>query len=309
MTRPGETLLHVALLLLVPPLLPGAIARTKAWFAGRQGPPLLQPWRDALKRLRKGAVMGRVTTPVFRAGPAASLACLLVAGLLVPLASDRAPLGFDGDVILFVSLLALARFITAAAALDTGSSFEGLGASREMAFGALAEPTLLLVLAIACLPAGSPSFARAWSAMPWAFSPVGRAPYLAAAVALFAVYLAENSRIPVDDPATHLELTMIHEVMVLDHGGPDLALIDYGAAVKLFVLGSVLLHLVLPFPLADPLRGAAWLLAGELALAVLVGVVESTVARLRLAQVPQFLIGAFAVAAVGLAAITLRGMR
>ena len=303
---PAEFLIQIALLLAVPPLLLGVIGKTKAWFAGRTGSPLLQPYHDLVKLLGKGAVYSRTTTWLFRAGPMIALASLLSAGLVVPLVSNRAPLGFVGDVVLFAYLMALARFFTIAAALDTGSSFEGMGASREAAFAALAEPTLLLVLVIVCLPSRSPSFALAWNSLPSVSSAASRAPLLAAVVALLAVYLAENSRIPVDDPNTHLELTMIHEVMVLDHGGPDLAFILYGSAVKLFVLGGVLVRLLLPFPAHDPWIGAAWLLGGELALAVTVGVVESVMARLRLPRVPQFLIGAFAIAAVGLAAMTYR---
>ena len=302
----ADVLLQVILLLAVPPLLPGVIARTKAWFAGRTGAPLLQPYHDLVKLLRKGAVYSRTTTWLFRSGPMIALASLLAAGLVVPLVSNRAPLGFVGDVVLFAYLMALARFFTIAAALDTGSSFEGMGGSREAAFAALAEPTLLLVLVIACLPSHSPSFAQAWSSLPSLPWGAGRAPLLAAIVALLAVYLAENSRIPVDDPNTHLELTMIHEVMVLDHGGPDLAFVLYGSAVKLFVLGGVLVRLMLPFPADDPWWGAAWLLGGELALAVAVGVIESVMARLRLPRVPQFLMGAFAIAAVGLAAMVYR---
>ncbi len=304
-----ETALHVALLLALPPLLPGVIAKTKAWFAGRSGPPLLQPYHDLAKLLGKGVVYSRTTTWVFRAGPTVSLASLLVAGLIVPLAGSRAPLGFAGDVVLFAYLLALARFFTLAAALDTGSSFEGMGASRDAAFSALAEPTLFLVLAIACLPGATPSFERAWSLLPSASQGLGRAPILAAAAALFAVYLAENSRIPVDDPNTHLELTMVHEVMVLDHCGPDLACIQYGSALKLFILGAVLVHLVLPLQAQGSWQGAAWLVGGEVALAVAVGGVESVMARLRLSHVPEFLIGAFAIAAVSLAAITFRAGR
>ena len=303
------TLVHSALLLAVPPLLPGIIGKTKAWFAGRKGPPLLQPYHDIAKLLRKGAVYSRTTTWVFRAGPAVGLAATIAALALVPLGDFPPAIAFAGDLVLFAYLLALARFGTVLAALDTGSSFEGMGASREVTFAALAEPTLFLVLAIACLPGRSPSFEIAWNSLASASSSLGRAPFLAAAVALFAVYLAENSRIPVDDPNTHLELTMIHEVMVLDHGGPDLALILYGSAVKLFVLGSVLLHLVLPFPSSDPGRGVAWLLGGQVALAATVGFVESMMARLRLPRVPQFLIGAFAIAAIGLTAITYRVVR
>ncbi len=301
--------LQLAMLLVLPPLLPGVIGRVKAWFAGRRGRPLLQGYFDLFKLLGKGAVYSRTVTWVFRAGPIVSLACLILAGLIVPLAGPRAPFGFTGDVVLFAALFALARFFTLAAALDTGSSFEGMGASRDAAFAALAEPTLFLVLAIACLPGGVPSFAGAWTGLALGAPGLGRAPLLAAAAALFVVTLAENARIPFDDPETHLELTMIHEVMVLDHGGPDLAFILYGSAVKLFVLGALLVHLVLPFPAGGSWAGPVWLIGGELALAVVVGIVESIMARQRLPQVPQLLIGAFAIAAVGLATVTFRVVR
>jgi len=301
MSPPLALALHAALLAGLPPLMLGVIARTKAWAAGRRGPPLLQPYHDLARLLRKGAVYSRTTTAIFAAGPIVSLAALLTAGLLTPLATNHAPLGFMGDIVAFGCLLALARFMTMAAALDTGSSFEGLGASREATFSALTEPTLFLILAVLCLPAGSPSFEGAWNAVSWAAPGLARARLLAAAAALFLVLLAENSRIPVDDPTTHLELTMIHEVMVLDHSGPDFAFILHAAALKLFLFGGLLIHAVLPFP-GDPWAGLAILLAGQLALAVLVGTVESVMARLRLVQVPQFLIGGFAVAVVGLVA-------
>jgi formate hydrogenlyase subunit 4 len=301
-----DVLVHVVLLLALPPLLLGVIARTKAWIAGRQGPPLLQPYHDLLRLWRKGAVLSRTTTWIFRAGPIGSLAAVLVAGLIVPLASPRAPLGFEGDVIAFAYLLALARFLTIAAALDTGSSFEGMGASREAAFSALAEPALFLTLAILCVPAQSPTFARAFGAQPWVATGLRLAPFIAAAVALFMVLLAENSRIPVDDPTTHLELTMIHEVMVLDHSGPDFAFILYGSAVKLFLFASLLVHALFRFPAGGPWFSAALLVAGVLALAVLIGVIESWTARLRLPRVPQFLISAFAIAAVGLVTLVYR---
>jgi formate hydrogenlyase subunit 4 len=297
-----ELLIHILLLVAAPPLMLGVIAKTKAWFAGRRGPPVLQPYHDLVRLARKGAVYSRTTTPMFAAGAIASVATPLAAGLLLPMASNHAPLGFEGDVVAFAALVALGRFLTMIAALDTGSSFEGMGASREAAFSALAEPTLFLVLAVLCLPAGIPSFESAWMAVSWAAPGLARAPLLAAAAALFAIILAENSRIPVDDPNTHLELTMIHEVMVLDHSGPDLALILYGSAVKLFIFGSLLIHVVFPFPAGGLGGGLVIFVGGQLALALLIGVVESMTARLRLVRVPQFLVGAFAVAAVGLVA-------
>jgi formate hydrogenlyase subunit 4 len=299
--------LHLALLVGMPPLLPGIIAKTKAWLTGRSGPPLLQPYFDIWKLLRKDAVYSRTTTWVFRAGPVVSLASVLGAGLLLPLNSDASPLGFEGDVILFAYLLALGRFFTMAAALDTGSSFEGMGASREAAFSAFAEPALFLSLAIICIPAGTPTFALAFHALPWASWGFSHPTYLAAALALFAVLLAENSRIPIDDPNTHLELTMIHEVMVLDHGGPDLALLLYGSAVKLFVTGALLVHVLLPISSAGGWRGGALLAGGLIGLVLLIGVVESVMARLRLPRVPQFLVGASVLAAIGVATLLYRG--
>jgi formate hydrogenlyase subunit 4 len=295
---------HGLLLLLFPPLLLGVINKTKAACAGRTGASVFQPYAELRKLLGKGAVYSRTTTWVFRLGPIVSLSATLGAGLLVPLQGGRLPWSFTGDVLLFAYLLALGRFFTMAAALDTGSSFEGMGASREAAFAALAEPALFLALATAVVAARGLSFEQAWSVVP---GPASYATLLAAA-ALFAVLLAENSRIPVDDPNTHLELTMIHEVMVLDHGGPDLAFILYGGAVKLFLIAAILVHYLIPIPAAGGWRATILLVAGLLAIAILVGIVESTMARLRLPRVPQFLIGASIVAALGLA-VTLYGGR
>ncbi|HEY6931281.1 MAG TPA: NADH-quinone oxidoreductase subunit H [Thermoanaerobaculia bacterium] len=299
--------IHIGLLLVMPPLLIGVINKTKAWFAGRLGLPLLQSYRDVWKLLRKGAIYSQATTWLFRAGPIVSLAAVLCAGLVLPLAANSSPLGFSGDVVVFAYLLALGRFFTMAAAFDTGSSFEGMGASREAAFSALAEPALFLSLAILCLPARSATFADAFGRLPWTSWGFGHPAYLAAALSLFAVLLAENSRIPVDDPNTHLELTMVHEVMVLDHGGPDFGFILYGSAVKLFVIAALLVHVLLPIPASGGWRGVALFCGGEIGLAILVGVVESVMARLRLPRVPQFLIGATVLAAVGLGALLYRG--
>jgi len=309
--KPLDAILHLVLLLALPPLLPGVIARVKAIVAGRRGPPLLQPYLDLWRLLHKGAVFGAGTSWVFRAGPVLSLATALAAGALLPLSARVAPLSFAGDVVAFAALLGLGRFFTVAAALDTGSSFEGMGASREATFGALAEPVLLLVLTLLCAAATGPGAIGA-AGFGEVLEPVGEAAALShpvlvvAAAALFVVLLTENSRIPVDDPNTHLELTMIHEVMVLDHSGPDLAFIEYGAAVKLFLFAALLAHLVLPFP-PGGLAGAGVLLGGALAAAVAVGLTESLMARLRLRRVPQLLVSAGALAALGLAVVLQRG--
>ena len=280
------------LALVLAPLLPGIIARTKAILAGRVGPPLLQPYRDLARLLRKGAVYSRTTTWVFRAGPIVGLAALLLATTLVPLGGLPAPFAFPGDVIFLTALLGLARFWTVLAALDTGSSFEGMGASREVSFAALAEPALLLALVALARQTGSLSLSGivpAITAETWLANGAALALVVAA---LLVVFLAENARIPVDDPATHLELTMIHEVMVLDHGGVDLALVQYANALRLWVLGALLAGLVVPVRGAGVWLDAAAGLAGLAALAVVTGTIEASMARLRMLHVPQLLVGA-----------------
>lgn len=268
--------------------------------------PLLQAYFDLFKLLRKGAVYSKTTSWIFRAGPIVNLSTVLLASTLIPLGCARAPFGFPADIVVFAYVLALGRFFTLAAALDTGSSFEGMGASREAAISALAEPALFLALAILCIAAKSVSFVnvlgRTWNH--WATMQPSMS---AAAITLFIVLLAENSRIPVDDPNTHLELTMVHEVMVLDHGGPDLAFIVYGSAVKFFVMASLVVHVLLPFEQTVGLIGLTTFIAGQSAVAVVVGLLESSTARLRLVRLPQFLMAASVIAALGLASILFRG--
>ncbi len=297
--------------LLLAPLLPGVINRVKAKFAGRRGRPYLQLYYDLGKLLRKGAVYSATTTWVFRAGPMVGLAAVAAAMLFVPLGTVKPLLSFTGDFFLAAYLLALARFATILAALDTGSAFEGMGASREATYSALAEPVLLLGM----MPLGLTVSTFTLSAMLAPFTPEtwdhDWPVLLLLGAAFFLVLLTENSRIPVDDPNTHLELTMIHEVMILDHGGVDLALIEMGAALKLWffcavVAGVALPDLMLFTGLADELGGhpASRLLtllqplAGIFLVAVLVGVTESVMARLRLLRIPQMLGLAGALAAL-----------
>ena len=288
------------LALVLSPLLLGVINRTKAFFAGRRGAPLLQPYHDLLKLLRKGAVYSTTTTWIFRAGPLVGLAAALTSLLLVPLGGLGAPLAFSGDFVVLASLLGLLRFFTVLAALDTGSSFEGMGASREVQFSALAEPALLLALAAAARQSGSLSLSgmvKGLDVEAW----LRDGPALAlVAGSLFLVFLTENARIPVDDPNTHLELTMIHEVMVLDHGGPDLAFILYASALKLWILGAVLVGIAVPARSGSPWVAGAAAVGGLCFLAVLVGIIESSMARLRLVRVPQLLAAASVLSAVAL---------
>ncbi len=286
--------------LLLSPLMLGVINRTKAFFAGRNGQPLLQVYYDLWKLLHKGAVYSRTTTWVFRAGPIVGLASALAALAMLPLGGIAAPLSFSGDLIAFAGLLGLMRFFTAIAALDTGSSFEGMGASREVQFASLAEPVFYLALAVLVQRTGVASLSQAYASISvslWAAS----GPALAlAAITLFVVFLTENARIPIDDPTTHLELTMIHEVMVLDHSGPDFAFITYGAALKHWMLGALVVGLLVPVHTGHAIVDACAFVAGLFMLAVLVGVVESSMARLRLLRVPQLLVGAGALSAFAL---------
>jgi formate hydrogenlyase subunit 4 len=291
--------IRVFLLLLMPLFLLGIIGKTKAVFAGRVGPPLLQPTFDVMKLLRKGLVFSKTTTWVFRAGPIASLVTALFASLLVPFAGYAAPIGFEGDMVLFAYLFGLGRFFTVAAALDTGSSFEGMGGAREVTFSCLTEPALFFSLIVLTRLSGSLSLSTMIGpgiGQEWRF---GGASLVLVAASLFIVLLTETCRIPVDDPNTHLELTMIHEVMVLDHGGPALGLIHYAAAVKMFVLGAVLVRIVVPYA-GSPWASWGVFALGMMVLAVVIGIVESTTARLRMAQVPILLLAACLLSALGI---------
>jgi len=292
-----DTLVHVLLVLALPPLLPGVIAKTKAAFAGRNGPPLLQGYWDLGKLLRKGTVLPQGSTWVFLAGPVAGVAAPLVASFLLPFGGHSAPVSFAGDMVLFAYLFALGRFFTASAALDTGSAFEGMGAAREVAFSALAEPALFFGFVALARISGSLSLSGMLGAEGWV---TAGAPLVLVAASWAVVLLAENCRIPFDDPNTHLELTMIHEVMVLDHGGPSFGLVLSGASVKLFVLSALFLRVVFPFSTIDPRLDWVAFVAGILLVAVGIGVVESVMARLRLLKVPQLLVGACLLSAFGM---------
>jgi len=289
--------------LLLAPLLFAVINWTKAFFGGRHGQPLLQPYFDLLKLLRKGATYSRTTTWIFRAGPIVGLAAIVVALAQMPMGGLPAPIHFRGDLLLFAYLLGLMRFFTVVAALDTGSSFEGMGASREVLFSALAEPALLLGLCAVVMETRSVSLSEMFASVSTRAWAIQGPAYGLVVVAFGLVLLTENARIPVDDPTTHLELTMIHEVMVLDHGGSDLAFILYGAALKLWVLSALLVGLAVPIRTGDLLLDVGAFLAGMFALAVLIGIVESSMARLRLLRVPKLLVGATALAVLAVVLI------
>ncbi|NLH15745.1 MAG: hydrogenase [Phycisphaerae bacterium] len=290
-----SSILSVVLALVLAPLLLGVVNRTKAIYAGRKGQPLLQLYYDLYRLLRKGAVYSRTTSWIFRAGPIVGLAATALAIPLIPFGGGRGLFSFAGDFFFAVYLLGVVRFLWVIAALDTGSSFEGMGGSREVAFSALAEPALLLALTAVAWMTRSLSLSDMVGRLSWTLGP-GVAPIAMVGCTLFVVFLAENARIPVDDPNTHLELTMIHEVMVLDHSGPDFAMIQYTAALKFWLLGAILIGVLLPFETLPTTVRWPVALGGMFTLAILVGIVESTMARLRLLKVPQLLGGACALA-------------
>ncbi len=302
MTVPTDMLLQALLVLTAlacAPLLPGIMVKVKAAFAGRRGAPLLQVYYDVAKLLHKGAVYSRTTSWVFVAGPVLTLAAVTVALLCVPWAGGPALLAFPGDFVFLAYVLGMARFMTMLAALDTGSSFEGMGASREAWFAVLAEPALMVCFLALARASGAASMSGMMNGGAADTNQLTFAVHLLVAAALFVLALADNARIPVDDPATHLELTMIHEVMVLDHSGPDLGMIQYAATLKLWLFGGLIVNVsCMPWLPAHALVRTATLLGGMLVYAVVIGVVESSMARLRLVRVPQLLVGAAALGAL-----------
>jgi formate hydrogenlyase subunit 4 len=290
----------IALLVLViaAPIVAGVVSRTKAIMAGRRGPPLWQLYADLWKLARRGVVYSTTTTWMFRLAPVMLVATTIVAASLLPLDGRGSLLRFAGDAVAFAYLLALGRFVLVLAALDTGSSFEGMGASREVTFASFVEPGLFIAVAALAVMAHDLSLSAMLGAAPRPTDATTVSVMVAASV--FMLALAECSRVPVDDPATHLELTMVHEVMVLDHSGPDLAMILYANALKLALFAGIIVNVVLPQPRAGGWLGIAVLLGSVIAVGIAVGIVESVMARLRMPKVPLYIAASSALALFGL---------
>ena len=311
----AATAWQTLLLLALSPFISGLIRTAKARLQTRRGPSMLQPWRDLRKLFGKGMVVPETASAVFAATPFVLFSTTLLAGLIVPTVSATAPLSLFGGVLAMVYLFALGRFFLALAALDTGSSFGGMGSSREMTVSALAEPALMLAVFTVSLTAGSTDLsqmARAAIGQSWKFLAPSQ---MLAFAALFIVLIAETGRIPVDNPATHLELTMIHEAMILEYSGPWLALIEWSAAIKQLVLLTLLANVFFPFTLVAG-AGAGALLASSalylvkiVLLAGAVVLVETTNAKMRLFRVPELLAVAFVLATLALISTFLFGGR
>ena len=298
---------HLAVVLIGPIFVLGIINRVKSVWAGRRGPCLYQTWFDLLRLLLKTTVYSEVTSWIFAIAPVVILATSVAASLLSPILPGFAPLSFSGDFVAFTYLLGLGRVFLMLSALDTGSAFEGMGASREATYSALAEPAFLLGLGTLSWVSNSNSFhelviSNDW----WSFEAAVR---ITIAGALFVVLLIESSRVPADDPATHLELTMVHEVMILDHSGPDLAFVQYASAIKMTVLAGIIAAILNPFSASDaPLMAV---LSGLTSLglitliAVVIGLIESLTARLRFRALPLLTFAAFMAVMVSLVVVIL----
>jgi formate hydrogenlyase subunit 4 len=294
-------LAHALIALAMPILMVGLVNRTKSLWAGRRGPRLVQSGWDLLRLLRKRPVYSTTSTPVFRAGAWVVLASSVLAAMIAPILGNVAPLQFSHDFIVFAYALGLARVFLMLSAMDVGSSFEGMGAAREAAFSAFIEPALFLLIGAASVLTGQTSFAglighlHQTDSFPWLAAP--------AVAVLFVLLQAEASRVPVDDPLTHLELTMVHEVMILDHSGPELAAMQYASALKMTTYAGLIAVLLNPFdPLTTPLACTMASLLIMAGVAMAVGCVESLVARLRMRWVPRYLLLASLMAALCLGA-------
>ena len=276
--------------LICAPVLPGVINKVKAFFAGRKGPSVFQLYYDLAKLLRKESIVSTTSGGVIALAPYIILATLLGAALFLPYGAVRSPFTFTGDIILFFYLLGTSRVAMIFGALDTGSAFEGMGSSREAHFAALAEAAVFAVIAFLVLMTG-----RCETDM-LTFAGLSGNMYmislLLCAGAFFVILLVENCRVPADDPDTHLELTMIHEAMVLDYAGPDLAVIFYAGALKLWLFISFFVMLLMPAGKWSLIEYSSVFTAGVVLTTVAVGCAESCMARYRFLKVPQMLIGA-----------------
>ncbi len=264
----------------------GVVIRTKSLLSGRKGPGMLQPMRDIIRLWKKGAVYSTATSAVFRIAPVVYFASVLMAMLMVPHGNRPGIISFNGDFVMFAYILALGKFMMIIAALDTGSSFEGMGASRESLFSMLAEPAFFILMGSVALFTGHNSFYEIFSSMNYG-SYISYLIGILAAFVLVLTAMIENSRMPVDDPKTHLELTMIHEVMILDNSGFDLGMIMYATLLKFAMYGAIISDFFtgsLPLQLSIPVFfGIQFLFA------ITVGVLESFTARFRMSHNPQFI--------------------
>lgn len=279
-------IINLIILLFVPFLMAGVIKKTKSFWGGRKGPSVMQPLYDFIRLMKKDFVISKTTSCVFKIAPVITFSTVLFAALFVPLSSGSALINIPAGIIIFAYTLGLGKFAALISAMDTGSSFEGMGASREACFTSIVEPAFFITIASIMLLSGNYTF----DALREVVSAAGNYGILIvcfAVVILFIMILIEGSRVPVDDPATHLELTMIHEVMILDNSGSDLALFSWANGIKMLLISSLIAALVIPAGLNEWISILCYL-ALMLVISVLIGTVESGMARIRMSHVFEF---------------------
>ncbi len=298
-------LVQIFLYVAAAPLLAGWIKQLKCWSQNRRAPSILQPYRDLIKLLSKQMVVAERASWVFRLAPYLIFAVAVLASSIVPLIAVHLPTAQIADVIVLVGFFSLARFFQALAGLDLGTAFGGMGASREMTIASLAEPAMLMVVFTLAVSMGTTNLAAAIDTLLHQ-SPIVRPSFVFAGLALALVAVAETGRIPVDNPATHLELTMIHEAMILEYSGHHLALIEWAAQIRLLIFGALIANIFLPWGLAETLDlsslglGLAAISAKLAGLALILVLAEILLAKMRLFRVPQFLGFAYLLALLGM---------
>ena len=300
------TVLNILILFLAPFILLGLLKKTKAFWSGRKGVSVLQPLWDFLRLMKKDAVYSKTTSWVFRFAPIASFSAIVFASLFVPLASGRAIIDIPFAFIIFAYVLGFGKFFSIISALDTGSSFEGMGASREACFSTIVEPAFFIMMASVIALSQNYSF----ESLKLILANAGVYGYLIIALAvmtLFIMLLVESCRVPVDDPTTHLELTMIHEVMILDNSGVDLGFITWGAAIKMFLFEALIANILLGnLHGVNDLWAILIFLAVVALISIIVGTVESAIARFRMTHVFEFIFIMTITALLILALVTYR---
>ena len=300
-------ILNILIVLFVPFLMLGVIKKTKAFWGGRYGASVFQPLYDFIKLMKKDFVISKTTSGVFRITPVIVIASVLFAALFVPLASSSAIINMEAGFIVFAYILSFSKFFSLISAMDTGSSFEGMGASREACFTTIVEPAFFMLLASIMALSGNYTFDSLGKIIENAGG-YGILICIFAILVLFIMILTEGSRVPVDDPATHLELTMIHEVMILDNSASDLALISWANGIKMLLLSSLIAAIVIPQRIGTGFSICAYL--GLMFLIfVIIGTIESATARIRMSHVFEFIfiMSSFALIVLSLVAARMFG--
>ena len=299
-------LINIIVILIIPFLMLGVIKKTKAFWGGRKGASILQPLFDFIKLVKKDLVISKTTTGIFKIAPIISFCTVIFAGLFIPLVNGVTFVNIPAGFIIFAYILGLGKFFSLLGAMDTGSSFEGMGASREACFTTIVEPAFFVILASIMMITGNYTFDSFTKLLVSAGSQ-GCLVIAFSVLAIFLMILIEGSRVPVDDPETHLELTMIHEVMILDNSGLDLGLLTWGNAIKMMLFSSLIANLIIPVGLSLLLSSALYALV-MLVISILIGTVESGMARIRMSHVFEFVFIMTSIALVVFSLTVARGV-